>query len=90
MMKSDSYPVSVIIIAYNAQKTLTACLDSLLALDFPTDQLEILVVDNNSADHTKDIIKQYPRVTYLFEPNRGRAWARNKGDRKSTRLNSSH
>jgi len=69
---------SVVVIVYNAQKTLKSCLDSLMALDFPKNQYEILVVDNHSTDGTKNIILQYP-VTYLFEPNRGRGWARNKG-----------
>ncbi len=70
--------VSVILPVYNGQDCLAICLDSLMAQDFPKEDLEILVVDNCSTDRTQDIIEKYP-VTYLYEPNKGRAWARNKG-----------
>lgn len=78
MMRESKPRVSVVLPVYNGEKKLPACLDSLMALDFPKEDLEIIVVDNNSTDKTKDIILQYP-VLYVFEPNQGRAWARNKG-----------
>ena len=69
---------SIIVPVYNAKETLSACLDSLMALEFPKEDSEILLVDNNSNDGSKDIISRYP-VVYLFEPNKGRGWARNRG-----------
>ncbi|HOW35255.1 MAG TPA: PqqD family peptide modification chaperone [Candidatus Omnitrophota bacterium] len=78
-MASDSKPkVSIVVVVYNGEEKLPACLDSLMRLDFPEQDREIIVVDNHSTDRTKEIILRYP-VTYLFEPNRGRAWARNCG-----------
>lgn len=58
--------VSIVLPVYNGEKTLSLCLDSLMNLDFSKDNLEIIVVDNNSTDATKDIIKRYP-VKYVFE-----------------------
>lgn len=74
-----SLRVSFIIPAYNAQKTLKTCLESITALDFPADQFEILLVDNNSTDKTKAICSQFPRVSYLQETRQGRSFARNTG-----------
>ncbi|MDP2939181.1 MAG: PqqD family peptide modification chaperone [Candidatus Omnitrophota bacterium] len=74
--------ISIIVTVYNGAKTLSNCLDSLIRLDFPQENREIIVVDNNSTDNTKEIISQYP-VKYVFEPIRGRGRARNAGIRVS-------
>ncbi len=72
--------VSVIVAAYNSEKTIGRCIESLLALDYY--KYEIIVVDNNSTDNTADIIKEYP-VTYLLEKKKGWPAARNTGIRYS-------
>ncbi|OBF28062.1 hypothetical protein A5727_02340 [Mycobacterium sp. ACS4331] len=46
--------VSVCVPAYNAERTLEATLDSILAQDF--DDFEVVVVDNNSTDRTAEIL----------------------------------
>lgn len=74
--------VSIVVPVYNGEKTLSSCLDSLMELDFPKENREVIVVDNNSTDGTKNIIKRYP-VKYIFESKIGRGAARNKGVRKS-------
>lgn len=74
--------ISIIVTVYNASKTLSDCLDSLMKLDFPIDNREIIVVDNNSTDNSKDIIHRYP-VKYVFEPIKGRGRARNTGIKAS-------
>lgn len=75
--------LSIIVIAHNEEKMLPLCLDSLMGLDYPKDKLEIVVVDNNSTDRTKDIIKKYP-VKYAFEKKKGRASARTKGIKEAS------
>lgn len=74
--------VSVIIPVYNGQKTLRQCLDSVLNQGY--EDYEIIVVDNNSKDKTKDIIEEYQKrenkINYLFEPKRGRGTARYKAE----------
>lgn len=74
--------ITVIVPVYNEEKTLSLCLDSLMNLDFPKEHLEIIVVDNNSTDATKDIARRYP-VKYVFESERGRGAAKNKGIKES-------
>jgi len=73
--------VSIIVAAYNAEKTIEKCLNSLLNLDYPN--YEIIVVDNNSSDNTAKIVKKYAektkKVIYLFEKKKGWPAARNKG-----------
>jgi cellulose synthase/poly-beta-1,6-N-acetylglucosamine synthase-like glycosyltransferase len=76
-MRKKKY-VSVVVPAYNANSTISMCIESLLNLDYPKDKLEIILVDNNSSDETPDLIKAYP-VTYLMEKKRGPAAARNTG-----------
>lgn len=74
-----SIVVSVIVPAFNAQKTINKCIQSLLALNFPSDQYEIIVVDNNSTDSTARLIQSYGRVIYAKESIQGRSFARNAG-----------
>ena len=71
--------VSIIVPAYNAQKTINKCIHSLLVLDFPKDQYEIIVVDNNSNDSTAELIKSHRHVIYVKESIQGRSFARNTG-----------
>lgn len=70
--------VTIIVPVYNGEKTLSLCLDSLMALNYPRDCLEIIIVDNNSNDRTKEIAKQYP-IRYIFEKKGSIPAARNKG-----------
>ena len=49
--------LSVIIAAYNAEKTIAAQLDALAGQTFAGDW-EIVVGDNGSSDRTLDIVKQ--------------------------------
>ena len=68
--------LSIIIPAYNAEATITKCLDSLLKSKAEND--EVIVVDNNSSDDTKEIVKSYPVKLAVCE-KRGAAAARNCG-----------
>ena len=51
--------VSVIVPAYNAEKYIEKCLDSVLAQSFS--DFEIVVVNDGSKDATLDILKRYQR-----------------------------
>jgi glycosyltransferase involved in cell wall biosynthesis len=70
---------SVVIPAYNAEKTLRATLDCALAQTVSPH--EVLVLDDGSTDTTPEILAQYaardPRVKYFSVPNGGLARARN-------------
>jgi glycosyltransferase involved in cell wall biosynthesis len=72
--------VSVIVPVFNSQRTIGDCLDSLLRLDYPKGKLELIVVDNGSADGTLAILeRRAPEIMLLHERKRGPAAARNKG-----------
>ena len=70
--------VSVIVPVRDGESTIAACLDSILATDYPAARREILVVDNGSSDGTAALIRSRP-VTYLREYRRGVSNARNRG-----------
>lgn len=79
---SELPPVSVVVPAYNAEKTLSENIGALLAQDYPKDKIEIIIVDDGSTDATSEIAKQYS-VRYLYQTNKGPAAARNSGWRNS-------
>ncbi len=70
--------ISVIIPAYNAEKTISRCLNGFRKQTVPSTSYEIIVVDDGSTDGTADIVKQFP-VRYLHQENSGPASARNYG-----------
>lgn len=73
-------PVSVIVPVYNGANTIEACIESLLALDYPADRRELIFVDNASTDNTAQILERYrEKIRIAFEAKRGPAAARNRG-----------
>jgi glycosyltransferase involved in cell wall biosynthesis len=51
--------VSILIPCRNEREHITPCLDSILAGDFPLDDLEVLVIDGMSDDGTAEIVRTY-------------------------------
>ncbi len=70
--------ISFIVPCYNAAKTLSLCLESLVKSQKHFSLSEIIVVDNGSTDESIKICEQFP-VTLLHETKRGRSYARNCG-----------
>lgn len=69
--------VSAVVIAYNEEKYIKNCLESLTSQTEKAD--EIILVDNNSTDRTVEIAKQFPEVRIVKEGKQGMIYARNKG-----------
>src|ERR1700712_4235268 len=69
--------VSVIIPAYNAGKYIGEALDSIMLQTRQAD--EIIVIDDGSKDDTKDIVKHFTNVNYVYQQNKGTAYALNAG-----------
>ncbi|MDO9546668.1 MAG: glycosyltransferase [Pelolinea sp.] len=60
MINESSLPfVSIIVPVYNGEKTLEACVESLLGQTYPEDRREIIFVDNKSKDNTVKVLKPY-------------------------------
>jgi len=74
--------VSIIVPVRNGQATIPALMESLLKLDYDSKNLELLVVDGNSTDKTRDIVKQYS-VRLITQDGGGLNAARNTGIRNS-------
>ncbi len=73
-----SLDVTVVIPVLNQERTLEACLRSLLRQTYPKDRFEVVIVDNNSSDRTREIIRAFP-FRYAHEPQRSSYAARNRG-----------
>jgi len=71
----------VIIVNYNGREHLDLCLSSLMELTFPKEQLEIILVDNESTDGSVDFVKsRFPNVVLIqSETNLGFSKAANLG-----------
>jgi GT2 family glycosyltransferase len=74
--------VSVIVCSYNGGQTLEACLKSLKKIDYP--DYEVVVVDDGSTDHTKEILSHHPWVNAIYQTNHGLSVARNVGAAAAT------
>lgn len=74
---------SVIVCTYNRGEYLKYTLESLIKQDYSKDLYEIIVVDNNSSDNTKEIanefVGKYKELTYELELRQGLSFARNHG-----------
>ncbi len=72
--------VSVIVPMFNAERWIAETLASVEAQTYPRELVEIIVVDDGSADTSAKIVaEQFPRVNLLRTPNGGASRARNAG-----------
>ena len=74
--------LSIVIPAYNEERHLPACLDAIAKQTVMPS--EVIVVDNNSSDKTKEVAKRYPFVRVVQEKQQGRVYARNAGFNAAT------
>jgi poly-beta-1,6-N-acetyl-D-glucosamine synthase len=67
----ESLPqVTLLIAAYNEADFIKQKIQNTLSLDYPAGKLAIFFVTDGSCDGTPDIIKRYPAITVLHEPQR--------------------
>ena len=75
--------VSVVVCTYNRAELLEECLDSLTKQSIPPEQYEVLVVDNNSPDHTAEVsqsfVDRFSNFRLITEKKVGLSHARNTG-----------
>lgn len=74
---------SIIVPVYNVEEYLGRCVDSLRAQDYPADQMELILVDDGSRDHSGEMCdvfaKEDPRIRVIHKENGGLSSARNAG-----------
>ena len=75
--------ISIIITAYNAEKTIEKCLNSIL--DTKYNDYEIILVNDGSTDNTDGIVQLFAsdKIKYFSKPNTGVADSRNFGIEKA-------
>lgn len=72
--------VSVIIAAYNCEKTIERALESVFAQTLPDKDYEIIVVNDGSTDSTPDVLEKHrEKITVINQSNFGLAAACNQG-----------
>lgn len=77
--------LSFVIPAYNEEEYIGECLEAIAAQkqNLPYD-IEVIVVDNNSTDHTEAVVRRYSGVKTVFEKEKGIVRARRAGYRAAT------
>jgi len=75
--------VSILIPAYNEGRCIADTIESCLKVDYPSDRLEVIVVNDGSKDDTGEICKKYAeegKITYIVNnPNKGKSTSLNIG-----------
>jgi cellulose synthase/poly-beta-1,6-N-acetylglucosamine synthase-like glycosyltransferase len=78
--------VTFVIAAYNEENNIGDKIANTLSLDYPGEQLEVLIVSNGSTDRTNEIVSSWtdPRVKLIALPKPGKMAALNEGARAAT------
>lgn len=77
--------ISIIVPTYNRAHILPLCLHSLVLQDFSSELFEIIIVDNNSKDNTKEVVEEFIKnnscfsIRYKVERRPGLVFARHTG-----------
>ena len=72
--------VTALVDTYNHESFIEEAISSVFQQDFPASEMEILVVDDGSTDHTPELVRKFgPRVRLLRKVNGGQASAFNMG-----------
>ncbi|MGY3724902.1 Glycosyltransferase, catalytic subunit of cellulose synthase and poly-beta-1,6-N-acetylglucosamine synthase [Granulicatella balaenopterae] len=78
IMTSEPKRISILIPMYNEELVLHNCLDSLLECDYDQDYMEIIPINDNSSDRTKELLDKYAaeydfiKPLHRNSPNRGK------------------
>lgn len=79
VLKADIEPhVTMLISAYNEERSIAAKIQESLELDYPEDKLRIIVISDGSTDRTDDIVRSFRKVELIRVEGRvGKTEARN-------------
>ncbi len=69
--------ISILVPAYNEEKTIQKTLESINNLEYPKDKVQVIAINDGSKDHTEKEIKRYiqdkPQFQLLSHTNKGKA-----------------
>ena len=78
--ESINKDLSIIVPAYNSEKTIEQCINSVITQETKYDY-ELIVVNDGSTDRTKEIVEKFndEKIVLINQENRGFSGARNRG-----------
>lgn len=76
MMKQTKAQFAIVTPSYNQAEYISQTIDSILSQHLPT---HYWVIDGQSSDETTQILKKYPDLNWISEPDKGQTDAINKG-----------
>ncbi|MDR3546781.1 MAG: glycosyltransferase family 2 protein [Candidatus Pacebacteria bacterium] len=82
LVGDDTPKVAIIVPCFNEETTVGGTVESLLALDYPKDKLQLVLVDDGSTDGTAKVMDAYednPQITIIHQKNGGKHTAINAG-----------
>lgn len=70
-LSNDNWPtVSFVVAAYNEEYILDEKIVNSLGLDYPPHLIQYIFVTDGSSDSSPEIVKKYPQITLLHQPQR--------------------
>ena len=82
-MSDFKYKISVVIPVYNCEKFISSCVESLNGQTMPSDDFQIVFVNDGSKDKSGKICRDFAdineNIVYFEKENGGVSSARNKG-----------
>jgi|GEM_PF-1993263 len=86
MSNGKSGIISLVIVTYNSEKVIEKCIQSIKKNNYAEDKTEIFVVDNNSQDKTKEVVRRNFKDVKIVKlsKNFGYAYACNRGTEKAS------
>lgn len=76
-MKNNIKIFSIVTPSFNSVKYIEDCIQSVLKQNYP--DFEHIIIDGGSNDGTIEILKKYPHLIWISEPDEGQSDALNKG-----------
>ncbi len=89
MDKRSQPKLSIVVCTFNRENYIETTLQHLIQQNIDKQLVEIVIVNNNSTDHTEEICKQlidqHPAepIRYFLEKNQGHSYSRNRGIQES-------
>lgn len=79
--------ISIICPVYNEEKYILQCIETIISSDYPVQFMEVIFIDGNSSDKTREIIQKYKNkydyIRILDNPNTTVPFALNKAIKES-------
>ncbi|NMC99392.1 MAG: glycosyltransferase, partial [Bacteroidales bacterium] len=82
LIDKNMLKISIVTPSFNSAKFIEDCIQSVLNQNYPN--FENIIIDGGSTDGTIEILKKYPHLKWISEPDEGQSDALNKGFKLAT------